>query len=59
MCIDEGMPEYQCGFKKGCSAQQCLVVEKNSVDKGKVLGTHLMDISRALDFLSQELIIEK
>ena len=61
--IDPLLSKYQCGFRKGFSAQHCLlaILEKwkNVVDKGKVFGALLTDLSKAFDCLSLELIIAK
>ena len=61
--IDPLLSKYQCGFRKGFSAQHCLlaVLEKwkNAVDKGKVFGALLTDLSKAFDCLPDELIIAK
>ena len=57
------LTKYQCGFRRGFSAQKCLLAMlekwKSSVDKGKAFGVLLTDLSKALDYLSHELIIEK
>ena len=61
--IDPLLSKYQCGFKKGFSAQHCLLVilekSKNAVDKGKVFGALLTNLSKAFDCLTDELIIAK
>ena len=61
--IDPLLSKYQCGFKKGFSAQHCLLVmlekSKNAVDKGKVFGALLTNLSKAFDCLTHELIIAK
>ena len=55
--------KFQCGFRKGFSAQHCLfgMLEtwKRSIDHGKVFGVLLTDLSKAFDCLSQEVIIGK
>ena len=53
----------QCGFRKGYSTQHCLLnlLEKwkNCVDKGKVFGALLTDLSKAFRCLDHELLIAK
>ena len=48
--------KHQCGFRKGFSTQQCLLTLlekwKNVVDKGKMFGALLTDLSKAYDLLS-------
>ena len=48
--------KYQCGFRKGFSAQRCLVslVEKwkSATDNKKSCGVFLTDLRKALDCLS-------
>ena len=61
--FDKVLPKYQCGFRKGFSAQHCLLklLEqwKESVDQGLVLGALLTDLSKAFDYLSHELLVAK
>ena len=63
MFIDSLLSKFQCGFRKGYGAQDCplalLENWKNEVDKGKVFGALLIDLSKAFDCLSHELIIAK
>ena len=46
---------YQCGFRKGYSAQQCLLAMiekwKKTVDNGGVFGALLTDLSKAFDYM--------
>ena len=55
--------KYHCGFRKGFSAQHCLLAMlekwKNDVDKGKVFCALLIELSKAFDCLPHELIIAK
>ena len=55
--------KYQCGFRKGFSAQKCLVsmLEKwnSATDNKKLFGALLTDFSKAFDCLSHELLIAK
>ena len=55
--------KYQCGFRRGFSAQDCLLAMlekwKSAVDKVKIFGILITDLSKAFDCLSHELIIAK
>ena len=61
--MDPLLSKYQCGFRKGYRAQHCLLAMleklKNPVDKGKIFGALLTDLSKALDSLSHDLLIAK
>ena len=61
--MDPLLSKYQCGFRRGFTAQNCLFAKsekwKSSVDKGKAFGVVLTDLSKAFDCLSHELIIAK
>ena len=61
--FDKVLSKYQCGFRKGFSAQHCLpkLLEqrKESVDQGLVFGALLTDLSKAFDCLSHGLLIAK
>ena len=61
--MDPLLPKYQYGFRKGYSVQHCLpaMLEKwkNAVDKGKIFGALLTDLSRVFDSLSHDLLIAK
>ena len=61
--MDPFLSKYQWGFRKGFSAQNCLLAMlekwKSSVDKEKVFGVLLTDLSKTFDCLSDELIIAK
>ena len=53
--MDPLLSKYQCGFRKDYSVQRCLlsILEKwkNAVDKGKMFGALLTDLSKAFDSL--------
>ena len=55
--------KYQCGFRKGFSAQYCLVSMlekcKSTTDNKKSFGALLTDLSKAFDCLSHDLLIAK
>ena len=57
------LSKYHCGFRKGDNVQHCLLAMlekwKNAVDKGKIFGTLLTDLSKAFDSLSHDLLIAK
>ena len=63
MFFDKVLSKYQCGFRKGFSAQHCLIklLEqwKKSIDQGLVFGALLTDLSKAFDCLSHELLVAK
>ena len=55
--------KFQCGFRKGFSAQQCLLSMlekwKSAFDNQKRFGSLLTDLSKAFDCLSHDLSIVK
>ena len=57
------LSKYQCGFRKGYSAQHCLLsmLEKwrSAIDNTEMFGALLTDLSKAFDCLSQDLLIAK
>ena len=61
--FDNTLSPNQCGFRKGHSAQQCLLVMiekfKESIDKGHQFGALLTDLSKAFDCIDHKLLIAK
>ena len=61
--FDNILSKYQCGFRKGFSAQHCLLAMlkkwNSSVDRGETFGALLTDLSKAFDCLDHELLIAK
>ena len=59
--FDDILSKYQCGFRKGYSAQHCLMslIEKwkESVDSGGAFGALLTDLSKAFDCLPHDLLL--
>ena len=55
--------KYLCGFRKGYSTQQCLLLTlekwKKALDNHNVAGALLTGLSKAFDFLNHELLIAK
>ena len=61
--FDDIFSKYQYGFIKGFSTQQCLLAllekSKRSIDRGKVFGALLTDLSKVFDCLNHDLLIAK
>ena len=61
--FQSSLSKYQCGFRKGFSAQHCLLPMlekwKSTVDNRKMFGALLTDLSKVFDCLSHELLIAR
>ena len=61
--FEQFLSKYQCGFRKGFSAQHSLLPMlekwKSAADNNKVFGALLSDLSKAFDCLSHDLLIAK
>ena len=61
--MDEFLSKYQCGFRKGCNASNCLLAMiekwKKVVNNGNAFGVLLTDVSKAFDCLPHDLTIAK
>ena len=61
--FDDIFSKYQYGFRKGFSTQQCLLALlekwKRSIDRGKVIGALLTNLSKAFDCLNHGFLIAK
>ena len=57
------IPESQCGFRKGYSAQHRLLVRvenfKEAIDRGNEFGAFLTDLSKPFDCINNPLLIAK
>ena len=53
--------KHQCDFREGFCTQQCLLTLKweNTIDKGKIFGVLLTNLSKAFDCLNHERIVAK
>ena len=61
--ISQNLSPYLCGFRKGFNAQHALMRPKNklnqSLDKNENIGLLMMDLSKAFDCISHNLLIAK
>ena len=61
--FDNKLSKFQCGFRKGYSAQNCLVVMlekcKKSIDQKGSSGALFTDLSKAFDSIAHDLLIAK
>ena len=61
--MDEHLSHFLCGFRKGYSAQHCLSImlerRRKALDKSKLAGALLTDLSKAFDCLNHGLLIAK
>ena len=61
--FDNKLSKFQCGFRKGYSAQHCLAVMiekwRKVLDKGGSFGVLLTDLSKTFDCLPHDLLIAK
>ena len=57
------LSKYQCGFRKGFSAQHCLLAMlekwKSAIDNKKTFDALLTDLSKTFDCISHDLLIAK
>ena len=61
--FDNIFSKFQCGFRKGFSAQHCLLLMidkwKKVVDNNKDFGAMLTDLSKAFDCICHDLLVAK
>ena len=53
------LSKFQCGFRKGTSAQHCLIVMLGKWNMKGCSGALLTDLSKAFDCISHDLLIAK
>ena len=61
--FDNILSKFQCGFRKGCGTQHCLLlmfeIWKGATDNNKAFGALLTDRSKSFDCLNHDLLIAK
>ena len=61
--VDQFLPTLMCGYRKGFSAQQALLLLierwRNTLDQNGCGGAILMDLSKAFDTVIHDLLIAK
>ena len=61
--MNDHLSDYLCGFRAGYSTQSCLILMlekwKKALDKKKMAGALLTDLSKAFDCINHELLIAK
>ena len=59
--FENNLSKFQCGFRKGFNAQDCLIVMvekwKRMLDNGGTCGALLTDLSKAFDCLPHDLLL--
>ena len=61
--LNKILSKWQCGFRQGYSTQHCLLIMtekwRQCLDKGRISGALLTDLSKAFDCLLHDLLIAK
>ena len=61
--VEKELSKYLCGFRKKYSTQHALFLLlqnwQDAIDKGNIVGTILMDLSKAYDCIQHDLLIAK